>query len=279
MAYMRSDEVDVWPVDMPATLEDTCITFFLDNIFQFLDKTDESYCLKPGITFPQGLSDKLLGKLVSHTKHLQDLDDHVFGIFNNRATTSLTELPLRYTAVSSDQLSYLCLHPLREIDIAYCPNIKSKFIKSINLAHRTLRVLQLGGNDQFERIEFLLDEDFPSEQGDGANSLSQSALFTLPNLRSLSLKDINAFRPIDGVYIENVPLIDRVIRPLKSLTHLDLCDCHLERKTLEEIGQLELPNIISLGLCDVLNGCETALDNLCQLTTLRYMYTLTLHAG
>lgn len=269
--YRHSDAVDIWPVNAPSTLEDICITYFLDHIFKFLDRTDESYCLKSGITFPQGLSDKLLAKLVSHTKHLQDPDDHVFGIFNNRATTSLTELPLRYTAVSSEQLSYLCLHPVREIDIAYCTEIKGHFVKCVNQAQRTLRALQLGGYDQFERMEFLLDEeeDYPSEQGDGANSFPQSAIFTLPNLRSLSLRDINAFRPIDGVYIENVPLIDRVIRPLKSLTHLDLCDCHLERKSLEEIGDLDLPSLISLSLCDVLNGCETALDNLSKLTTLR----------
>ncbi|XP_045198944.2 protein zer-1 homolog [Mercenaria mercenaria] len=273
--YRHSDALDIWPANTPSSLEDICIIYFLDHIFKFLEKTDDSYRLKQGITFPQGLSDKLLAKLVTHTKHLQDTDDNVFGIFNNRATTSLTELPLRYTAVSSDQLSYLCLHPLREIDIAYCSEIKGKFVKCINQAHRTLRVLQLGGYDQFERMEFLLEGDdqysTPSEQGDGARSLSQSAIFVLPNLRSLSIRDINAFRPIDGVYIENVPLIDRVIRPLKSLTHLDLCDCHLEKKTLEEIGDLDLPNLMSLSMCDVLNGCETALDNLCRLTTLRHL--------
>lgn len=272
--YNHSDTIDIWPVNSPSTLEDICITYFLDHIFEFLDKTDDSYCLKPGITFPQGLSDKFLAKLVSHTKHLHDPDDHVFGIFNNRATTSVTELPLRYTAVSAEQLSYLCLHPVRDIDIAYCQEIKGQFVKFLNQAHKTLRVLQLGGYDQFERMEFLLDEEqeyLPSEQGDCTKNYTQSAIFKLPNLRSLSLRDINAFRPIDGVYIENVPIIERVIRPLKSLTHLDLCDCHLERKTLEEIGDLDLPNLMSLSLCDVLNGCETALDNLCKLKTLRHL--------
>jgi hypothetical protein len=273
--YRHSDALDIWPPNAPSTLEDICLTYFLDHIFQYLDKTDDSYCLKQGITFPLGLSDKLLAKIVTHTKHLQSSDDNVFGIFNNRATTNLTELSLRYTAVSSDHLSYLCLHALREIDIAYCPEIKGNFVKCINQAHKTLRVLQLGGNDQFERMEFLLDGDVqetvPSEQGDNACSLSQSrsAIFVLPNLRSLSLRDINAFKPMDGVYIENVPLMERVIRPLKSLTHLDLCDCHLEKKTLEEIGDLDLPNLLSLSLCDVLNGCEAALDNLCKLKTLR----------
>lgn len=273
--YRHSDALDMWPASTPSTLEDICITYFLDHIKKYLEKTDDSYRLKQGITFPLGLSDKLLAKIVSYTKYLQNSDDNMFGIFNNRATTNLTELSLRYTAVSSDHLSYLCLHPLREIDIAYCPEIKGNFVKCINQAHKTLRVLQLGGNDQFERMEFLLDGDvretLPGAQGDNADNISpsRSAIFVLPNLRSLSLRDINAFRPIDGVYIENVPLIERVIRPLKSLTHLDLCDCHLEKKTLEEIGDLDLPNLMSLSLCDVLNGCESALDNLSKLKTLR----------
>ncbi|KAL4218659.1 Protein zer-1 [Mactra antiquata] len=266
----QSDLTDVWPKNGPSTLEDICLTFLMDQLFQFLDKTDDSYCLRTGITFPQGLSDKLLAKLASTSKHLQTVNDNVFGIFNNRATTSLTELPLRYTAVTSNDLNYLCMHPVRDIDIAFCPEIKSHFVKAINQAHRTLRVLQLGGNDQFERFEFLLDHhDEPGNHGD--SSSNQEAIFTLPNLRSLSFRDIKSFRPIDGVYIENVPLIDRVVRPLKSLTHLDFSDCHLERKTLEQIGHLDLPNLISLSLCDVLNGCETALDNLAKLTKLRHL--------
>jgi hypothetical protein len=269
--YKSSDLLDVWPRNGPPTLEDICISYFLDNIYQFVIKTDDSYCLKQGITFPQGLSDKLLSKLVSHTKLLQNAEENYFGIFNNRATTNLSELPLRYTAVSAEQLKFLCLHPLRDIDISYCSEVKSDFVMSVNLASKTLHKLQLGGNDQFERMEFLIndDTDFPKEYGDTANRASNSAIFHLPNLFYLSLRDINAFRPIDGVYIENVPIIERVIRPLKSLTHLDLCDCHLEKKTLEELGDLDLPNLMSLSLCDVLNGCETALDKLCNLKTLR----------
>jgi hypothetical protein len=114
---------------------------------------------------------------------------------------------------------------------------------SVNLASKTLHKLQLGGNRQFERM-------------------SKSAIFHLPNLLYLSLRDINGYRLI-------VPIIERVIRPLKSLTHLDLCDCILEKHALVKLGDLDLPNLMSLSLCNVLNGCATALDKLCNLKTLR----------
>ena len=273
-----------WPANQPSSLEETCLDFFLENIFKFLDKTDDSYCLKNGITFPQGLSDKLLWKLINQSKHLQNPDDNVFGIFSNRASTILTDLPLRYSAVTPEQLDYLCLHPVREIDITYCQSIKSKYVDAINQSARLLRSLRLGGSDQFERLDFLLSDIFddvqnenglpPDEKGDRAkvingNANETDAIFNLPNLRSLSLRDIKSFRPMDGVQMNTVPLLDRLIRPLKSLTHLDLCECQLEKTTLMRIGDLNLPNLVSLSLSDVLNGCDGALDNLCKLTNLR----------
>ena len=272
LSYEDSDKTDRWPKNTPATLEDSCVTFVVGNIKAFVDKTDESYCLKQGITFPQGLTDKILAKIVCSTKLVQKTEDNLFGIFNNRATTCLTELPLRYTAVTCEQLDFLCQHPIRKLDITYCPEIKSEFVNAINQTSRTLQCLQLGGNDLLERMEILMkDKELdnpPSDKGDNCSNEVKS-LFNLPNLRSLFLRDINAFKPIDGVYLENVTIMEQVIRPLKNLTHLDFCECQLDNLTLEQIGNLELPSLVSLNLCDTLNGNETALQNLNNLTSLR----------
>lgn len=274
LAYEESDITDEWPKNTPASLEDSCITYLVENLSRFVDKTDDSFCLKHGITFPQGLSDKLLSKIVNSSKLVNRTDSNVFGIFNNRATTCLTELPLRYTTVTCEQLDFLCRHPIRKIDITYCQEIKSEFVDAINQASRTLQSLQLGGNDVLERMEILMKEDelenLPTEQGDSC-SRDTKPLFHLPNLRSLFLRDINSLIPIDGVYSDNVSIMEEVIRPLKNLTVLDICECHLGNKTLEQIGKLDLPNLLSLNLCDTLNGNEIALHNLNNLTSLRYV--------
>lgn len=270
-SHRPSSLVDAWPPDTPASLEDCCISFFVENIFHFLDKTDNSYMLKPGITFPQGLSDKILSKIVTSIKFCQKAEDSVFGIFNNRATTCLTELPLRYTAVTCEELDFLCRHPIRKIDITYCHEITSEFVDSINQMSRTLHSLQLGGNDLLEKMEIQIKEeeleDMPTAHGDMRRS-QKRPLFNLPILRSLSLRDINTFKPIDGIYRDKVTFLVQVIQPLKNLTHLDICECQLER-TVEQIGLLELPNLVSLNLCNSLNGNYTALRNIGNLKTLR----------
>ncbi|WAR30526.1 ZER1-like protein [Mya arenaria] len=269
----ESNEVDPWPINRPRTLEDTCILFLVNNIFKYLDPTDDSYCLKPGISFPQGLSDKILQNLVTSSKLLSDPSDNVFGMFNNRATTSLTELPLRYTAVTNEQLNFLCLHPIRKLDISYCSEIKSQFIDAINQASRTLQYLQIGGNDVIERLDYLLHEEkdentHVKERGDASQ---QKHTLDLPHLRSLCLREFQGFKPIDDMPVESHKIIERVIQPLRSLTHLDLylCGWGLGQRFLIEIGNLDLPNLVSLTLCDTLNGSEQAFDNLMKLRKLR----------
>ncbi|XP_052789748.1 protein zer-1 homolog [Mya arenaria] len=271
----ESNEVDPWPINRPRTLEDTCILFLVNNIFKYLDPTDDSYCLKPGISFPQGLSDKILQNLVTSSKLLSDPSDNVFGMFNNRATTSLTELPLRYTAVTNEQLNFLCLHPIRKLDISYCSEIKSQFIDAINQASRTLQYLQIGGNDVIERLDYLLHEEkdentHVKERGDASQ---QKHTLDLPHLRSLCLREFQGFKPIDDMPVESHKIIERVIQPLRSLTHLDLylCGWGLGQRFLIEIGNLDLPNLVSLTLCDTLNGSEQAFDNLMKLRKLRHL--------
>ena len=276
---MQAGTNEVWPINEPEKLEDSCIAFFLENIKLYIDRTDDSYTLKPGISFPHGLSDKILAHLVLHTKHLQNSDDNVFGIFNNRARTYLTSLPLRYTAVTPDQLEYLCTHPVREIDITYCSSLKAKYVDAINQTANTLKSLKLGGSDQLERLDCLLYGNehlpipllLPDSRGDHNHFSKNGIIFHLPKLQSLSLRDVKTFSPADGVHMENDTLLDRVIRPLKGLTHLCLCNCQLEQTMVERIGNLDLPNLISLNLCDVLDGNVKALTNLCKLVKLRYI--------
>ncbi|KAH3798346.1 protein zer-1 homolog [Dreissena polymorpha] len=277
LVHSSSDEVDPWPVNKPSSLEDLCIDFLVGNIFTFLNKTDESYCLKPGINFPQGLSDKILIKLAKYSKHLENPKDNVFGIFNNRATTSLTELPLRYTAVNNQQLKFLCLHPVRRVDISYCSEINSQFLDAINQTSKTLQYLQIGGNDIIARLDFILNEsrqveDQTNASGDHDERL-QNMTLNLPHLRHLCLREFQGFKPIDDMPMESVRILERVIQPLRSLTHLDLylCGWGLGQRFLIKLGNLDLPNLVSLTLCDTLNGCEPALDNLMKLRTLRHL--------
>jgi len=274
LVYVSSDEADPWPVNCPTTLEDICVTYFVKNIFIFLERTDDSYRLKPGISFPQGLSDKIMYKLVETSNWLNTSSNNVFGIFNNRATTSLTELSLRYTAVKTEHLEFLCLHPIRKLDISYCPQIKSKFIDAINQAGRTLQCLNMGGSDEIERLDYLLHEDehedFPGDRGDGRRDLTRHSL-NLPHLRSLSLREFQGFKNMDGEPTSGHKVIEHVIAPLRNLTHLDLykCGLRLGASFVIEVGNLDLPHLVSLSLCDCLNGSEHALENLMKLKNLR----------
>ena len=269
--------MDVWPPNIPETLENLCLDYFVENIFKFLDEEEDiyfQYRFKPGISFPQGISDKLLNKLITHTKHLYDPDLNLYSIFQDRNCTALTELNLRYTSVTSEQLAFLCTHPVRNLDISYCKAITSDtYIEAINKTSSSLRTLRIGGNVQFQRLLLILAENANAEKeeqrnldrGDYVCVNSQKEVLKLPNLCSLVLRDIK-FRTSEEMYLaQQVPsFLQHVIQPLRKLTHLDLCECQFVHETLEEIGNLELPCLVFLSLCDVLNGHVAALDNLCS---------------
>ena len=268
--------MDVWPPNIPETLENLCLDYFVENIFKFLGEEEDvfQYRFKPGISFPQGLSDKLLHKLITQTKHPYDPDLNLFSIFQDRNCTALTELNLRYTSVTSEQLAFLCSHPVRNLDISYCKAITSdSYVEAINKTSRFLKTLRIGGNVQFQRLLLILAENANAEKdllknldrGDNASINSHKEVLKLPNLCSLVLRDIK-FRTSEEMYLaQQVPsFLQHVIQPLRKLTHLDLCECQFVHETLEEIGNLDLPCLVSLSLCDVLNGHVAALDNLCS---------------
>lgn len=275
--HFRYAIMDVWPSNIPDSLEDLCLDYFVENIFKFLDEDEEHvsvYRFKPGISFPQGLSDKLLSRLITLTKHPFDPDLNLFSIFENRSCTVLTDLNLRYTSVTSEQLAFLCSHHIRNLDISYCKSITSdSYVDAINQTSSSLRTLRIGGNVQFQRLLLILAESAKSEidvpkyldRGDSALVNSPKEVLKLPNLCSLVLRDIK-FRTSEEMYLaQQVPsFLQHVIQPLRKLTHLDLCECQFVHETLEEIGNLDLPCLVSLSLCDVLNGHVAALDNLCS---------------
>ena len=269
--------MDVWPPNIPETLENLCLNYFVENIFKFLDEDEVdvfNYRFKPGISFPQGLSDKLLNRLITNTKHPYDPDLNLLSLFEDRGCTALTELGLRYTSVTCDQLAFLCAHPIRNLDISYCKAITSEsYVDAINHTCNTLRTLRIGGNAQFERLLHILTEngnrlnELPKflDRGDNPSINSHKEVFKLPNLCSLVLRDIK-FRTSEELYLsQQVPFfLQHVIQPLRKLTHLDLSECQFVHETLEEIGNLDLPLLVSLSLSDVINGHVAALDNLCN---------------
>ena len=269
--------MDVWPSNIPETLENVCLDYFVENIFKFLDEDEVdvfNYRFKPGISFPQGLSDKLLHRLITHTKYPYDPDINLLSLFEDRTCTALTELNLRYTSVTCDQLAFLCSHPIRNLDISYCKAITSEsYVDAINQTCNSLRALRIGGNVQFERLLLILAENANREnelpkyldRGDSPSINSHKEVLKLPNLCSLVLRDIK-FRTSEEMYLsQQVPsFLQHVIQPLRKLTHLDLCECQFVHETLEEIGNLDLPSLVSLSLSDVLNGHVAALDNLCS---------------
>ena len=267
--------MDAWPPNIPETLENVCLNYFVENIFKFLDEDEVdvfNYRFKPGVTFPQGLSDKLLNRLITNTKHPYDPDLNLLSLFEDRTCSALTELGLRYTSVTCDQLAFLCSHPIRNLDISYCKAITSEsYVDAINQTCNSLRTLRIGGNVQFERLLLILAEnanrlnELPKflDRGDNPSINSHKAVLKLPNLYSLVLRDIK-FRTSEELYLsQQVPsFLQHVIQPLRKLTHLDLCECQFVHETLEEIGNLDLPLLVSLSLSDVLNGHVAALDNL-----------------
>lgn len=272
--------MDVWPPNVPDTLENICLDYFVENIFKFLENYEEDtfifhYQFKPGVSFPQGLSDKVLNKLITQTKHPYDPELNLFSIFEDRSCTALTELNLRFTTVTCDQLAFLCAHPIRNLDISYCKSITSdSFVDAINQTSSTLRTLRIGGNEQFQRLLHVLVEHTKREndlqkfldRGDNISiSSSSKEVLKLPNLHSLVLRDIK-FRNSQEMYMsQQVPsFLQLVVQPLRKLTYLDLSECQFVQETLEEIGNLDLPCLVSLSLSDVLNGHVPTFDNLCS---------------
>ncbi|KAK3607228.1 hypothetical protein CHS0354_031725 [Potamilus streckersoni] len=275
-----------WPKESPLSLEQICIEYCVNNLWLLVEEYPlmQGVYFRPSIAFPRGLSDKLLECMISKIPYLKIMEQNIFRLFCDRSYCVLTCLNLRHTSVDLKQLKHLCQHPVSEIDISYCEEIRSNYISAINQAGPNLKLLRMGGKlEGYENLTLYeeLDTMYDLDRGDILRN--NDKVLNCPNLLSLTIKDVNfiEFNPDEDCdnYHDDPNGIQEdeklrnffksLFQPMIKLTQLDLSGCQLRNDYLDILSSLRCLTFLSLS--DVLDGSVSALKSIAKIRGLRHL--------
>ncbi|KAJ8321169.1 hypothetical protein KUTeg_001294 [Tegillarca granosa] len=251
-----------WPPDVPSTLEDICLNYCVEHLENFITYRNQELSLIPNIILPADLCDKLF--FVLYEKFQPGTS--WMSIFSDPYRSQLGHVILKRCQVNSEQLNYICNHPLTELDLSFC-KIYKEFIGCINKLTRTLKTLKFEGSGSglLEAIENTIEETSPEACSDSAGVFGRDYIFNCPNLRVLSIRDV-PFQ--ESSYGHDI--LGTMLCPLIKLTHLDLSRCSIELQYMDCLE--ELKSLLSLNLHGVIiSDLQEALHNICKVKTLRHL--------
>lgn len=239
-----------WPENNPETLEDLCLKVAAQNIDAFAFKSSEGlYSLKDGISL---LHPSLCDKLFQSMYEENPKDLTWLTIFRDTSLTRLNKVNLSWRSISVPDLTFLCKHPIRELDLSHC-NLNEEHLKVIN---------ELGGT----LLSLVIEDAYDLTQ----HGFCVDYVFQCPNLRKLVIRDAyyEDFRSggLDAPGDHRV--LAAMLCPLKTLTYLDLSCCVVSIEIIESLEKME--HLLSLDLSGVhIETMEDALRKICKIKTLR----------
>ena len=239
-----------WPENNPETLEDLCLKVAAQNIDAFAFKSSEGlYSLKDGISL---LHPSLCDKLFQSMYEENPKDLTWLTIFRDTSLTRLNKVNLSWRSISVPDLTFLCKHPIRELDLSHC-NLNEEHLQVIN---------ELGGT----LLSLVIEDAYDLTQ----HGFCVDYVFQCPNLRKLVIRDAyyEDFRSggLDAPGDHSV--LAAMLCPLKTLTYLDLSCCVVSIEIIESLEKME--HLLSLDLSGVhIETMEDALRKICKIKTLR----------
>ncbi|KAJ8285759.1 hypothetical protein GJAV_G00030610 [Gymnothorax javanicus] len=215
--------------------------------------------LNPDIFLPSEICDKLVSAYVElvHTDSNFEMHDSFFSLFSDPYSTRLTRVQLREDTVWDRDLEAIAKQDLIELHLTNCSSLTARSLKALYNFRQTLVSLSLFGcsnifykrggaplacDDEDRLPRHILDTDF-SFQG-------------FNRLRLLNL----------GNLTEEVD-VEALLKPLSSLTSLDLSCVHLPKITF--LSQWK-DRLASLVLYNV-DLSEEHIHTIVQLTCLRHL--------
>ncbi|KAK7895802.1 hypothetical protein WMY93_021127 [Mugilogobius chulae] len=219
-------------------------------------------CLRSDIFLPSEICDKLVNTYMElvHTNSNFDSEESFFQLFSDPRSTRLTRVQLREDFVHDRDLEAIRKQDLIELHLIYCNNLSSRSLKTLICFRETLVSLCLfncsnlfykkGGaplacNDE--------SEDSPA---------SRQALET-----DFNFEGFNRLRLLNlGGLSEEVD-VETLLRPLKSLTSLDLSNVQLQGTAF--LGQWK-DRLAFLVLYNV-DLSEELLNTVLELVNLRHL--------
>ena len=158
--------MDDWEkeVDEPENLQTQCIHYIAHQMECIATKTSDTWCLKPGISLPQVLCEKLLSTCVDLGV---ELEDSLLHIFHDVSNTRLRRAFFRNSSKITDNgLEYILRHGLTELDISQCECLTPKTVEHINKYCKGLNTLLIGDSHSIlSDIDFGFNEPLQNDVG------------------------------------------------------------------------------------------------------------------
>ena len=199
------------------------------------DAAADRYSLKPGITLPWNISERLLA-LWSESNMIEEKFLHVF---RNTERTKLKRLNLTQTCVNDTGLEWLMVHKPREVNIYQCEEVTSAALDIIQRHSDNLAMLFFGNN---RHMINLCATDAWMCSSAACNNCALNSLYGCSHLQVLSIHGLHEYETVHHAnFIKQMPA------DLKSrLVYLDLSKCEIDIS-----GISSFPNLSTLILYDV----------------------------
>ncbi|XP_059470108.1 protein zer-1 homolog [Neocloeon triangulifer] len=242
--------------ETPEPLSEICLKYIcacLDTI-SYADSSDPSmHHLLPGVVMPNEICERLLQV---YQQEGNMVDDGFANLFINSVCMPLKRLKLRSSPLSNEGLKRLLVaHRFTELDLHICKKLSDDCLETLNVTSDQLLSLTVGQETEIfppDLSEVIITMSEPSNV-----YKARGFILRAPKLRRLCIRTLKRER----VYFMTL------LRPLKSLTHLDLSSC-------EGLGQLdyleEISNLMSLVLYNV-QKIQPMIPAICKIKSLRHL--------
>jgi Zyg-11 family protein len=240
----------------PETLLELCLKYVvhhLDTICS-VDPFTKDYKLRDGLALPSEICEKIL-QVYQQSGHI--VDDRFVNIFQNPHTTRLKRVHLRNSSITDDGLCALLNHKLIGLDIDNCSNITEGSLVHINESGNSLLSLIIGSSVRLLPDTLFLKSSYTQKRDSISVYWKRGYILHTPNLQRLAVRNL--------IVVGEKMYFPLLLRPLHSLTYLDLSGC----SDLGDLSYLcELRSLICLILHNV-QRLQDAVGSLCKLVNLR----------
>ncbi|XP_061589202.1 protein zer-1 homolog isoform X3 [Cololabis saira] len=261
--------------DDPDSLMDLATNFCLRNLRKTMcyQGNRNKLRLRSDVFLPSEICDKLVNTYVElvHTDSNFDVEESFFQLFSDPRNTRLTRVQLREGFVWDRDLDAIRKQDLMELHLTYCHRLSSRSLKTLTCFRETLVSLCLFGCSQiFYRknggaplaCNEDTDDDDDDEEEEKSPASSRQALET-----DFSFQGFNRLRLLNLGGLPDEVDAESLLRPLTSITSLDLSNVHLPSTAFltqwkERLASLVLYNV---------DLTEETLETLVELTNLRHL--------
>ncbi|XP_018607895.1 protein zer-1 homolog isoform X1 [Scleropages formosus] len=250
--------------DDPESLITLTLTYCLRNLCRTMcyagDKNRPR--LRPDIFLPSEICDKLVNAYMDLVHTDSDFEEYggFFLLFSDPHSTRLSRVQLREDVVRDRDLEAIGKQDLIELHLTNCTNLSSRSLKTLSCFRQTLVSLSLFGcNNIFYR------------KGAAPLACSEADEEGRPVRRHLDLDfSFQGFSRLRLLNLGGLPTevdVESLLRPLTTLTSLDLSGVHLARAAFltqwrERLASLVLYNV---------DLCEELVQTILQMSQLRHL--------